>query len=201
MSVTRVDYRERQRLTTPDLRAEQDYRLAAAARHHLGPHDWGVVRGLHVTGTTPADLMLWPGIAIDGYGREILVLDRVPLAVDDFEKCCSVLLYYCDTPEQHPPGRECQDDPAPRVRQRYAIAVVERTAEASLPSGGLGLAHGDGRGQRRPPWPVRLARIGTGCPGRPRGAAGRHARHALRAAPRLVAARTVRRCGRATRAA
>lgn len=163
MSVTRVDYRERQRLTTPDLRAEQDYRLAAAARHHLGPHDWGVVRGLHVTGTTPADLMLWPGIAIDGYGREILVIDRVPLAVDDFEKCWSVLLHYCDTPEQHPPGRECLDDPAPRVRQRYVITVVERAAEGPLPLGGLGLAHGDGRGHRRPPWPVRLARIGTGC--------------------------------------
>ena len=53
-----------------------------------------------MTGTTPADLMLWPGVAIDGYGREILVLDRVPLAVDDFEKCWSVLLYYCDTPSR-----------------------------------------------------------------------------------------------------
>ena len=47
MSITRVDYRERQRLTTPDLRAEQDYRLAAAAAT-----TWGRTTGASCAGCT-----------------------------------------------------------------------------------------------------------------------------------------------------
>ena len=163
MSVTRVDYRERQRLTAADLRAEQEYRLAAAGRHHLGPHDWGVVTGLQVSGDPRRGLTVEPGLAFDGYGREILVLEPVSLPVDDTTKCWSVLLYFCERPEQVPPGRACQDEPAPRTRHDAVILLVERDREGPLPPSSLGLARAGGQAPGLPPWPVRLARVGTAC--------------------------------------
>src|SRR5882672_12865706 len=121
MSIVRVEYRERQRLTAADLRTEQDYRLALAGRHHVGPHEWGVVRGLYVMeprGPSTA-FTLMPGVAIDGYGREILVPEPHELTGVTPEDCCYVWLYYCEAGEQIPRGRVCKDDPAPRVAQLY----------------------------------------------------------------------------------
>ena len=69
MAVALVHYRERQRLLTADFVTEQDYRLGLAGRHHLGPHRWGVVRGLALVRDVDG-WILEPGLAIDGYGRE-----------------------------------------------------------------------------------------------------------------------------------
>jgi hypothetical protein len=145
MSITRVDYRERQRLTAADLRAEQDYRVALARRHHLGPHDWGVVRGLHVTGARGGPFVVEPGVAIDGYGREIVVPRPEPVQPPVGLAEWTVVLYYCDRPAQVPPDRRCEDVPAPRTSQRYVIvAVRDPVVEPGSP----------GR-----PWPIRLATV------------------------------------------
>lgn len=72
MTTQRVHYREGQRLRAADLQAEQAYHAGARRRHHLGGHTWGIVYGL-----APAVEGIWlvvqPGLAIDGYGRELLL--------------------------------------------------------------------------------------------------------------------------------
>ena len=184
MSIVRVDYRERQRLTAGDLTAEQDSRIAAAGRHHLGPHDWGVVRGLHVTGTSLADLVVWPGVAIDGYGREIVVPTTQRLDAIDGDGCWMIALYYCDRPGQVPPGRECVEKPAPRTSQQYVLRV-EADADADAAERqpvSLEHARAAGSDQSWRPWRVVLARVGTQCAPGQRGfrvdySATRYVRH------------------------
>jgi hypothetical protein len=162
MSITRVHYRERQRLTVADLRAEQDYRLGLAGRHHLTHHEWGIVRGLRIV-EEENGFTLTPGVAIDGYGREILVSAPVALEVDDPEGCSFVLLYYCDDPEQVPPGRVCEDDPAPRVRQRSALVAAETFAPPLEMPDDFTRARAAGQLNGLPPWPVLVAKVGRGC--------------------------------------
>lgn len=74
--VTRVRYRERQPLRTADLTAEQSYLIAMRRRHNIGPHIWGIARGLQLT-MRGRDLLVSPGFAIDGYGRELIVTAQV----------------------------------------------------------------------------------------------------------------------------
>jgi hypothetical protein len=177
MSITRVDYRERQRLTAADLRAEQQYRLGLGGRHHLAHHQWGVVRGLHVIVEPRRAVILTRGVAIDGYGREILVRSPVELAVRNGTRvsplevsglsgrCLGVVLYYCESPAQVPPDRRCQDEPAPRIGQHFTW-MVEDWDDIPLPPSSaddLARAQAAGRFPDLPPWPVLVARIGRGC--------------------------------------
>ncbi len=75
----RVQYREGQRLLAADLRAEQAYHTAARRRHALSGHTWGIVRGL-APAVDAGRLLIQPGLAVDGYGRELLLPE--PLAID-----------------------------------------------------------------------------------------------------------------------
>lgn len=70
----RVRFRERQPLTAADLNAEQAHRLALRRRHNAGQHGWGIVAGLALR-WDGLDLIVDPGMALDGFGRE-LVLPR-----------------------------------------------------------------------------------------------------------------------------
>lgn len=158
MSITRVQYRERQTLTTADLRWEQDYRLGMGGRHHLAHHDRGIVRGLRVTERNGV-FELTPGVAIDGYGRELLVPITVELDALAGDGPWSLLLYYCEDPEQTPPGRPCKDDPAPRIRQRTAWRLTSRFEMAAMSATDLGRARAAGRMASLPPWPVLVADI------------------------------------------
>src|SRR5512144_524751 len=162
MSTSRVYYRERQRLVTADLRQEQDYLLGLAGRHHLAHHQWGVVRGLRVVRTAGGGLALTPGVAIDGYGREILVPDAVALGAPDLKACHALVLYYCEFDAQLWPDRQCEDRPAPRIAQRFAWVLVDeflpRDDDQPIEN-----ARSAGRFAGSPPWPVLVGRIGEGC--------------------------------------
>jgi hypothetical protein len=77
-SVERVGYREGQTLTTADLRAEQQYLIAMHRRHQIGAHVWGIVEGLVLEiDSTDGGLAVQQGMAVDGYGRELIVPARV----------------------------------------------------------------------------------------------------------------------------
>src|SRR5262249_28586716 len=68
-------------LTERDFTAEQRYMVDKLRLHHVALHGWGVVCGLRVTphpNFPSLKLVVEPGIAVDGWGREI----RVPRAVD-----------------------------------------------------------------------------------------------------------------------
>ncbi|HKE47474.1 MAG TPA: hypothetical protein VKB52_05380 [Rhodanobacteraceae bacterium] len=84
-TIERVNYYEQQYLRSFDFTAEQDYHLAMRRRLNLALHLCGLVDGLEVTlgptdpavdadGNTllPDQVYVTPGLAIDGYGREIV---------------------------------------------------------------------------------------------------------------------------------
>lgn len=79
----RVLYREGQRLLAADLGAEQAYHDAARRRHNLGGHTWGIVRGLAPAVDAAGRLIIQPGLAVDGYGRELLLPEPLAVAPGD----------------------------------------------------------------------------------------------------------------------
>jgi hypothetical protein len=156
-AVVRVHYRERQRLLTADLLAEQQYRLAIAGRHALAPHRWGVVRGLTLV-VSGRDVIVQPGLAIDGFGREIVVPEAVRAPGLDLETCAAVLLYYCEAAVQRSPG--CVQDPAPRIGHRFRIRTVPvfgGIIRVPQPIAGRAAGKSDA------PWPVLLGYAGKTC--------------------------------------
>ncbi len=81
MTVTRVRYRERQALRAIDLLDEQAYRLMMRRRHHIGHHGWGIVIGLELV-FEGGRFVVTPGMAVDGYGRELIVPEPVALPME-----------------------------------------------------------------------------------------------------------------------
>lgn len=82
---SRVRFRERQLLRADDLAGEQAYHLAMRRRHHLAQHGWGVVRGLRLV-PVAGGWAVEPGMAVDGYGRELFVAEPSSLPADAFER-------------------------------------------------------------------------------------------------------------------
>lgn len=80
---SRVRFRERQLLRAADLKAEQSYLITTRRRHNIGPHGWGIVSGLELT-KTPEGIVVRPGFAVDGYGRELIVPAPVLIPPESF---------------------------------------------------------------------------------------------------------------------
>ncbi len=165
MTITRVRWRERQRVSAADLRAEQLYRLESLGRHFLAPHDWGVVRGLWlVSNGSPADpgWQLLPGVAIDGYGRELLVREPIDIELPAGAarmQSYRVFLYYCESPSSCPPCKPCRDDPAPRTWQHVQVVVSKTLTPITGPAADLGLARAAGAIPDQPAWPVLVGAV------------------------------------------
>lgn len=83
--ILRLHYYERQYLGAADLEDQQTYLRDMRRRHNIGHHTWGIVIGLllveePVAGDpTAVDVFIQPGMAIDGFGREIIVMAPVKL--------------------------------------------------------------------------------------------------------------------------
>jgi hypothetical protein len=106
--IARVHYFERQFLRTQDFVDEQSYHLAMRRRHNIAQHTWGIVHGLEVV-AEEGNLFVQPGMAIDGYGRELILQQRQALATAAFvEKNSDVLdvwlLYDRVASDQAPQG-------------------------------------------------------------------------------------------------
>lgn len=86
--ITRLHYYQRQYLGADDFEAQQEYHRDMRRRHNLGPHTWGIVTGLELVerpqegNPQNVDIFLQPGLAIDGFGREIVVFS--PTRLDTF---------------------------------------------------------------------------------------------------------------------
>lgn len=169
----RVNYFDRQHIRVAELVDEQSYHVALRRRHNLTHHTWGIVVGLEmlVENGVPA---VRPGVAVDGYGRELLLIERRLIDRARFDERgtgrLDVWLEY---------GIEYADDGAtpfecgsgdPRARYRVVekpLVTVERATAAAIdprhppgvPPEDLqepGLSTPDDPRQR---WPVYLGRI------------------------------------------
>jgi hypothetical protein len=83
-TIARVNYFERQFLRTQDFVDEQAYHLAMRRRHNIAHHGWGIVEGLQLVGDQQ-NLFVQPGMAIDVFGRELILEDRQLLPATAFE--------------------------------------------------------------------------------------------------------------------
>jgi hypothetical protein len=94
---SRVNYFDHQFLRRQEFVDEQAYQLALGRRHNIGQHEWGIVVGLDIAIEEGA-LIVRPGMAIDGYGRELLLPARQEIVVGEFLRLGSerldVWLYY-----------------------------------------------------------------------------------------------------------
>jgi hypothetical protein len=84
MSIERVHFREQQILTHSDLSDEQTYLIAMRRRHNLAHHRWGIVQGLELE-LVGDSVFLYPGFAVDGYGRELVVPTPVSLSATELD--------------------------------------------------------------------------------------------------------------------
>lgn len=93
MSTTtdRVHFYERQYLRALDLVAEQTYHLEMRRRLNVALHLWGIVSGFDVAKGAivpgaPEQFIVSPGMAIDGFGREIVSAQAYALSSEDLRR-------------------------------------------------------------------------------------------------------------------
>ncbi len=176
LSVRRVRHHEGQVLQEEDLRDEQAYRLTMRRRHNIAHHAWGVVRGLELEVDEAGNLMVKPGMAVDGYGRELILPETLPLPISAFvDKDSDALDVWLEYDrigtDPAPPGycscREQGDASPYRWQERPLIrltvpdpAVTDPRLPESVPEGDHNFDP-----SRLPPddpqqdWPVFLGRI------------------------------------------
>jgi hypothetical protein len=82
--VSRVHYFDRQFLGVQDFVDEQAYEVAMRRRHNLAGHTWGIVSGLQLT-VEQGSLSVQPGMAIDGFGRELVLVTKEPINTEVFD--------------------------------------------------------------------------------------------------------------------
>jgi len=83
MSIERVNYFDRQYLHLEDFTDEQRYHIAMRRRHNISHHTWGIVEGLEPT-IVDGSPHVSPGLAIDGFGRELILEMLQPLPPQAF---------------------------------------------------------------------------------------------------------------------
>jgi hypothetical protein len=83
--IEKLHYYPRQFLTAPALQTEQNYHRDMRRRHNVAHHTWGIVVGLELKfDSNTGEVSLYPGFAIDGFGREIVVMRVWTLLQADF---------------------------------------------------------------------------------------------------------------------
>ena len=72
-----------QLLGQDDYEREQEYHRAALRRHNRLLHGWGVATGFDVVASSaqPAEVVVFPGYALDRCGREVMLTEAVTIAV------------------------------------------------------------------------------------------------------------------------
>ncbi len=135
--IERLHYYERQFLGALDFEAQQTYHRDLQRRHSLGQHTWGIVVGLELmaqpsdNGGDEIDVFISAGMAIDGFGREIILMYPVQLDLGLFDgftttKHYEVWLAYTEELTQRPAFgyEQCDlESQFSRVRETYRVLV------------------------------------------------------------------------------
>jgi hypothetical protein len=124
-----VNYFAGQLLTAGDLTAEQDYIRQKTHRRNRALHGAGIVTGLHVTlerTGSKAQLVIAPGLALNGRGEEIEVSASAALPLPAQGKSLLVLLHYAELP--------CRPVPAPTAdpQEPVRFSRIAETFSATL---------------------------------------------------------------------
>jgi hypothetical protein len=100
LQLKRPQYFSGQLLTAADLQAEQNYHREKAWLHNRMLHGYGIVSGLEVmiqeNDNGDAHVVISPGYALDGYGRELIVTDTLTLVLSQDRHDFLVYLKYAE---------------------------------------------------------------------------------------------------------
>jgi hypothetical protein len=135
--IERVHYYQNEYLGAEDFKAEQAYHRDMRRRHNVGHHRWGIVTGLELVqvakpnGGGAYDVYVYPGLAIDGFGREIVVTERYKLDASYFASFGATNVYsvwiayreLTDTPPASGYGSCEGGDDNKRVHEEFVPAV------------------------------------------------------------------------------
>lgn len=178
-SATRVNYFDRQYLRVSELRDEQAYHIAQRRRHNLSHHTWGIVVGLELVLQGDGQPAVQPGVAIDGYGRELVLVDRGVLGRDVFDRYGTTrldlwLAYRLDLADGRLAPVECgaDGDPHRRYRATERAEIVARPggtrpdprSPPGVPSDALQAPLLNTPDDPAQPWPVYLGRASMQVP-------------------------------------
>jgi hypothetical protein len=87
----RIRFRKGQHLASRDLRDDQDFEVLLRRIHNRYLHDtWGIAAGLQVENRDAESVLVRPGIAYDGHGREVVLskpatIRLPPLEINDVQ--------------------------------------------------------------------------------------------------------------------
>lgn len=171
--IARVRYFDGQFLRPQDFTDEQAYHVAMRRRHNIGGHTWGIVYGLRLS-AVGGPLVVEPGLAVDGYGREIAVLRRLPVpalppAPVTGEIAYDVWLVYDRIGSDQPPsgyapcgaesGAFYRWQELPRLLVTEADEAVDPRHPPGVPDGDLSFGPERTAPEEERPWPVLLGRV------------------------------------------
>lgn len=137
---SRVNYYERQFIRLAEMRDEQAYHRQLHRRHNLSHHSWGIVAGLELV-VESGQPVVRPGFAVDGYGRDLLLVDRGVFQRDDFDRLGTTRLdlwleYQLDVVDDPASISACDTHPqGDGANQPYR--AVERAAIVAVRGGSL----------------------------------------------------------------
>jgi len=122
---SRVNYFDRQFIRLAELRDEQAFHLQLHRRHNLSHHSWGIVVGLEILREEDGRPVVRPGLAVDGYGRELLLPDRRVFGREAFDRFGTNRLdlwleYRLETTDDRLAPVECGGGNDPNRRYRAA---------------------------------------------------------------------------------
>lgn len=118
---TRVNYFDRQFLRRDEFADEQLYQIELRRRHNISHHSWGIVTGLEIV-VEEERLVVRPGLAVDGYGRELFLPAKRSISANEFIRLASntldVWLFYEKTDNSDAPSGyiSCSETQAPGYR-------------------------------------------------------------------------------------
>jgi hypothetical protein len=152
--IERLNYYEGEFLGAVDFQAEQEYHRDMRRRHNLGQHTWGIVTGLELaqplngltnSNGSEVDVYLQPGMAVDGFGREIVVLNQAQLTTSMLAgyynpnpQTTPVLLYVWIGYQQNllqSPSDPCTSQNVgnaySRIQENYTLSVTQSNSPPS----------------------------------------------------------------------
>ena len=95
--IKRIHYFSGQLLTERDFSVEQHYLIEKRRLLNRNMLNWGIVAGLHVSvGDGSHAVTVAPGMALDGHGREIILLTPATLALPKIGLCWWLVVKYAE---------------------------------------------------------------------------------------------------------
>ncbi len=174
-TIQRLRYYEREYLRAFDFVAEQFYHMEMRRRLNLALHLWGIVEGLElkkgaVVQGAPDQFYVSPGMAIDAYGREIILSAPYVFSDDDLRNnqistggIYSVWIAYLREPTIPPaPGYLLCDlkDQYTRWRESFQILIKDpATFPGPDPKKAPDAFAALSDDPQKYPWPIRLGSI------------------------------------------